>query len=77
MEEILMNTLARSDVLKLTLDERLRLVEDIWDSIVECPDVISLTDAQKIELERRLDEYHDHPDTGSPWSSVRDKFQKR
>jgi putative addiction module component (TIGR02574 family) len=72
-----MNTSVRSDVLKLTLDERLRLVEDIWDSIAECPDVVSLTDAQKIELERRLDEYHNHPDAGSPWSSVRDKFQKR
>ena len=62
-----MNTLARSEVLKLTLNERLKLVEDIWDSIVECPDAVSLTDAQKLELERRLEEYHHDPKVGSPW----------
>ena len=70
-----MNTLARSEVLKLNLNERLKLVEDIWDSIVECPDAVTLTDAQKLELERRLDEYHHDPKAGSPWSLVRDKFR--
>ncbi len=72
-----MNTLARSEVLKLTLNERLELVEDIWDSIVECPDVVTLTDAQKFELERRLEEYHNDPKAGSPWSLVRDKIENR
>jgi putative addiction module component (TIGR02574 family) len=72
-----MSILNRSEVLKLTLNERIQLVEDIWDSIVEFPDVVSLTDSQKLELERRLDEYHRDPKAGSPWSLVRDRIQNR
>lgn len=72
-----MNTIAGSEVLKLSLNERLKLVEDIWDSIVECPDAINLTDTQKIELDRRLEEYHRDPKTGSPWSMVREKILNR
>jgi putative addiction module component (TIGR02574 family) len=72
-----MNNLEYSEVLKLTLSERLKLVEDIWDSIVECPDAITLTDAQKLELEKRLEEYHRDPKAGSPWSLVRNRIQNR
>jgi putative addiction module component (TIGR02574 family) len=72
-----MSPLTRSEVLKLTLNERIQLVEDIWDSIAECPDVVVLTDAQKLELETRLDEYHRDPTAGSPWSLVRDRIQNR
>lgn len=72
-----MNNLEYSEVLKLTLSERLKLVEDIWDSIVECPDAITLTDDQKLELEKRLEEYHRDPKAGSPWSLVRNRIQNR
>ena len=72
-----MNNLEYSEVLKLTLSERLKLVEDIWDSIVECPYAITLTDAQKLELEKRLEEYHRDPKAGSPWSLVRNRIQNR
>lgn len=70
-----MTTLSRSEVLKLSLYERIQLVEDIWDSIVECPDAVSLTESQKNELEKCLDEYHRDPNVGSPWSMVRERIQ--
>ena len=35
-----MGTLVRADILNLTLAERIQLVEDIWDSIVECPEAV-------------------------------------
>jgi putative addiction module component (TIGR02574 family) len=69
-----MNTIARSEVLKLSLKERIKLVEDIWDSITEVPEAITLTEEQKKELDDRLEEYYQNPNVGSPWAMVREKF---
>jgi putative addiction module component (TIGR02574 family) len=60
-----------SEVLKLPLTERLKLVEAIWESIAEFPEALELTDAQREELDRRLEDYENDPDAGVPWSEVR------
>jgi putative addiction module component (TIGR02574 family) len=60
-----------SEVLKLPVEERLRLVESIWDSIAEFPEALELTEAQKLELDRRLDAYEADPDAGVPWSDLK------
>jgi len=41
----------------LTIEQRLRIVEDIWDSIAEEQQNQLLTDEQKMELDRRLDAF--------------------
>lgn len=41
----------------LPIDERLKLVEDIWDSIAEDQQALPLTEEQRIELEARLERY--------------------
>ena len=45
-------TLAR--IVSLSIDERLRLAEAIWESISSEPGQPELTEAQQQELERRL-----------------------
>ena len=72
-----MKPIRLSDVLELPLSERLKLVEAIWDSIVEAPEVLELTEAQRAELDRRLDDYEKNPDIGSPWSEVKARILKR
>ncbi len=72
-----MSTLAKSDVLSLSVPERIQLVEDIWDTILEVPEQVILTDEQKAELDRRLDGYHQNPDEGSPWAMVRERIRSR
>ncbi len=57
-----------TDLLQLSLEERIQLVEDLWDSIAAAPEALSLTEAQKQELDRRLEDYHRDPNAGSPWS---------
>ena len=47
----------RMELHNLSIDERLRLVEDIWDSIAADQGVLPLTDEQKAELDQRLDIY--------------------
>ena len=72
-----MITLAKADVMSLSVPERIQLVEDIWDSIAAVPETVPLTDEQKAELDRRLDAYHQNPDEGSPWGMVRERIRSR
>ncbi len=41
----------------LPIDEKIRLVEDLWDSIAEEKSVLPITKEQKIELDSRLEAY--------------------
>lgn len=41
----------------LPVDERIKLVEELWDSIASDQDALPLTQEQKAELDRRLDVY--------------------
>lgn len=54
---------------KLSLDERIRLVEQIWDSVADDPDAAALpiTPAQREELDRRLADAEARPGEGAPW----------
>ena len=72
-----MTALVKANVLSLSVPERIQLVEDIWDTIAEVPEEITLTDEQKAELDRRLDAYHLNPDEGSPWGVVRERIRSR
>ena len=53
-----------SEILQLSVAERIQLVEDIWDSIAAVPDTISLTEEQQAELECRLEAYQANPSEG-------------
>jgi putative addiction module component (TIGR02574 family) len=44
-------------LLELSIDERIKLVEDLWDSIAAEQEVLHLTDEQRAELDRRLGTY--------------------
>lgn len=66
-----------ADALKLSVAERIQLVGDIWDSIATVPESVSLTDAQKDELDRRLEAYHRDPAAGSPWNEVKAHLGER
>ena len=44
------------DISKLSPEDRLRLLEQLWDSLSATPEAVPITDAQRDEPERRLDE---------------------
>jgi len=64
-----MNRQLLNQVSQLSVDERLELVEAIWDTID--PTEIPLTEAQQQELDRRLNDHLDHPDDVVPWEEVK------
>jgi putative addiction module component (TIGR02574 family) len=61
----------------LPVPERIILVEQIWDSIVEDNESIALTDAQKAELDRRLAAHEASPDSGATWEEVEKRLRNR
>lgn len=63
-----------SDILQLSVSERIQFVEDVWDSIALIPESVPLTDEQKLVLDQRIEAYHKDPSSGSPWSEVKSKF---
>ena len=56
---------------RLPIEERLALVEEIWDSIAADAGVLPLTDAQRRELTKRISEDDAHPDEITPWEQVK------
>jgi putative addiction module component (TIGR02574 family) len=65
-----------ADVLAMPVAERILFVEDVWDSIAASPEAVTLTDAQREELDRRLEEYHRAPREGSPWDVVKARVRR-
>jgi putative addiction module component (TIGR02574 family) len=61
---------------RLSVAERILLVEELWDSIAATPEAVTLTEAHERDLERRLDAYRDDPKAGSPWEEVKARLQK-
>ncbi len=49
---------------ELPLAERIKLVEDLWDSIAEEQNALPITPEQKAELDRRLDAYENNANPG-------------
>ena len=71
-----MATLDPREILKLSVSERIQLVEEIWDSIAAHPESLPVTEAQKAELDRRLADYRANPGQGRTWEEVRDSLDE-
>ncbi|HEV7843440.1 MAG TPA: addiction module protein [Pyrinomonadaceae bacterium] len=61
-----------ADILQMSVAERIQLAEDIWDSIAAVPEALPLTDAERTELNRRLELYARNPDEGIPWDELKE-----
>ena len=59
---------------KLPVPERIALVEEIWDSIAEDNGCFELTDAQKQELDRRIQSQQENPQLGRTWEEIKSEF---
>ena len=70
--------MARSaiEIEKLDVEERLELIETLWESLCRDPASIPVTDAQKKILDERLDRIDAGDDSGSLWNEVKDRILK-
>jgi putative addiction module component (TIGR02574 family) len=65
------------DIKALSVEERLELIERIWDTLTETPDQIPLPDWHRELLDERLREFEKAPDAGSPWEDVNRRITGR
>ena len=63
-----------NEIKKLSIPERILLVEDIWDSIARENESFELTQAQKDELEERSLFFEKYPTQGRTWEEIRSEF---
>lgn len=61
----------------LSPEERLRLIEELWDSLSDEPENVPLTNAQREELDRRLDDLEHSGPEGIPWDQVLQQIRSR
>lgn len=66
-----------AEIENMSVAERIRLVEEIWDSIAATPDEIPAPPEQIEELKRRAEEYYRTKDKGAPWEDVKARIEKR
>jgi len=60
-----------SQLFKLGRAERLQLVEDLWDSIVQEEADLPVPDWKRDELRRRKERFLKHPSSGRTWDQVK------
>ena len=63
--------------LSLSVEDRLELIEEIWDSLSATPEAIPITDAQRRELARRRRAHARNPSAAKSWREVRAKLERR
>jgi len=65
-----MNRAVVEQILDLPPSERLAIVQEIWESVVEDARAVPLTAAQRNELEKRWLEFQQDPEQGESWDEV-------
>jgi putative addiction module component (TIGR02574 family) len=66
----------RAAVFALPVEEKLKLVEELWDSIAE-DEMPPLTEAQIAELDRRWKKYQENPGSGIPGDEFFRRLEER
>ena len=60
---------------RLSVVDRLRLVEEIWDDIAASVESMDIPESHKDELDRRLAASRTNPHVGSTWEEVKARLQ--
>jgi putative addiction module component (TIGR02574 family) len=63
---------------RLSVSERIELVEAIWDTVAEDANLeqLPIPSWHREELDRRLADLESDPHAGSPWADVRKRLER-
>jgi putative addiction module component (TIGR02574 family) len=61
----------------LSIPERVLLVQDIWDELLEETNEFPISAAQKIEIQRRLEADKTNPGEARAWAEIREEILGR
>ena len=66
-----MSKINLDEIRKLSVDDRIDLIGDIWETLDDADDVDLLSDDQKQMLDDRFEAHRQAPETSIPWEEVR------
>ncbi len=66
-----------NEITALSVEERIRLVHAIWDSIAAEQIYPDLTEARKQELDQRIEDSEANPDNVLTWDDVRASIKRQ
>jgi putative addiction module component (TIGR02574 family) len=66
-----------NEIVTLTVEERINLVQDIWDSIAAEQGCAELTEAQRQELDRRIASDESDPENVMTWQDIKDSIKRK
>ena len=61
----------------LTVEQRLELIGELWDSIPDSLDELPIPEWHREELERRLAAAEADPDAAIPWEEVKKRLREK
>lgn len=64
-------------LLELSVEERIQLIDDLWESVAADSEEIPIREAQLKEARRRLEEHRADPASGIPWEQLRQELYER
>ena len=62
---------------RLSLEDKLALIDEIWDAVCTDESAFKLTGAQRAELDRRIADADAHPEDSVPWEEVKASLEAR
>jgi len=60
---------------RLSLEDRLTLLVDLWENLSEDSDRLPLLESQRSDLQRRLAAIDANPSRGASWEEVKERLQ--
>ncbi|MDZ8052678.1 MAG: addiction module protein [Aulosira sp. ZfuVER01] len=70
-------TATLNEIAALSVEERIRLVQAIWDSIATEQAYPDLTEAQKQELDYLIDDYETNPGNLLTWEEIKASVKRQ
>ncbi len=70
-------TATLNEIAALSVEERIRLVQAIWDSIAAEQAYPELTEVQKRELDYRIEDYEKNPDNVLTWEDIKASVKRQ
>jgi putative addiction module component (TIGR02574 family) len=64
------------ELLRMSTPDKLRLIEDLWNSIAAEPDQVPVPDELKEELDRRHEEFVRDPNSAVSWEEAKERIRR-
>jgi putative addiction module component (TIGR02574 family) len=72
-----MGEIKTDDIKAMTVEQRLDLIERIWDTLAETPEAIPVPDWHRRVLEERQQAFEEDPDAGASWDEAVGRITRR